>query len=94
MVAGTDRTCLNAAVALQTPGLAENDLRLSGNALRVVAPGAAQRAAFEEDCRSDAGPVFDAESLHVENDAGRFRSFKDLYPSLSDARSLTAQGLV
>ena len=39
--------------------------------LRVVAPGAAQRAALHEDGAADAGAVIDGEFLDVENEAGR-----------------------
>ena len=41
--------------------------RVSGNALRVAAPEAAQRAPFQEYRRADTRPVVDREALDIED---------------------------
>jgi hypothetical protein len=46
------------------------DFRGGGQTFRIVAPLAAERAALEEDGRTDTGTVVDGEFLYVENASG------------------------
>ena len=61
-------TGLHAGQAGDAQVRAQHHLRAEELALRVVAPGAAQRAAFEEDSRADPRPIVGREAHDVEDD--------------------------
>lgn len=66
------RSCRADVEARETPDTTAGivgDLRTEGDCLRVVAPAALQRTAFQEDGRADAGTIVQRAPLNVENDA-------------------------
>ena len=70
-VYGLVRTHLGAVAAPDAVRREEGELRLGGNALRVVAPGTVQRTALEEDRGANPGAIVHCEALEVEDDAVR-----------------------
>lgn len=58
-----------AASAANAAVFTKNQFGLAALALRVVAPDAGQRAAFEKNGGADARPVLDGISANVEDDA-------------------------
>ena len=61
---------LETGLAAQTAVLAQGQLGPRGQAFRIVAPGAVQGTALEEDRGADAGPVVQRVALDVEDHAG------------------------
>jgi len=64
------RTDHETMATADAPQGGEDQLRLSGYPLRVVAPQTVQRAAFEKDRGPDARAIVDGEALDVEDGAG------------------------
>ena len=65
---GSVRAHLEAVPAIDALVRIEHDLGSKADALRVLAPEAAERAALQEDGRADAWSVVDGEPLDVEDD--------------------------
>jgi hypothetical protein len=63
-------THLQTFVTQNAAGWPEDELRLVGAALRVMAPAAGQRTALEKNCRTNAGTVVDGISADVKNCTG------------------------
>lgn len=62
---------MEAIATADAAGLDGKRLGFEGDALGIMAPGAIQGAAFQEDGGADARPVLDGVSLHVENNTFR-----------------------
>jgi len=74
-------THLAARAAADAKRGCEEQLRLEALRLRVVAPATVERAALKEHRCPDPGPVVDAETLDVENDALGHDTYRAIHPA-------------